>query len=348
MDDPNPNLARLYLPLLANPLPPVRRQACMIMLGTYGNRALTYVRRLMDDVDPQVRQNARLALLAVVEVTDMGISFQPFRGMYTQCLGRLRVYVDNHEIQAQDWAQADHGRAGWQKVQSVFAYLVHCGRRGATREAIGAAVWGGPFSANSLSRTLTTLRQTLTKASGPDLVERVLMINDEYCMLDPGFYHTDMQLFERTFETAARVEQESGLEAAAPIYIQAMQLYGGPYMADVLRGSGWAQQRRDHLMNSFMLAAERLAEHSYEQRQYKKCIDICTAALDTDDTADEIVVWLMRAYAQDRQYASLEQAYRRYARALGLDLENLADRQDLVVQAYYDLSRARIMNNSSS
>jgi DNA-binding SARP family transcriptional activator len=348
MDDPYPNLARLYLPLLAHPQPPVRRQACMIMLGTYGNRALTYLRRLIDDVDPQVRQNARLALLAVAEVTDLGITFQPFRGMYTQCLGRLRVYVDNYEIQAQDWAQADHGRAGWQKVQGVFAYLVHCGRRGATREAIGTAVWGGPYSANSLSRTLTTLRQTLSKACGPELIERSLLISDDYCMLDPTYYHTDMQLFEHTFEAAARLEQESGPEEAAPIYSQAMHLYGGPYMADVPRGSGWSQHRRDHLMNSFMIAAERLAEHTFAQRQYKQCINICMAALDADESADEIVTCLIRAYAQEERYADLEQAYRRYARALRLDLEDLADRQDPVVQAYQSLRRTRIMNNSSS
>jgi hypothetical protein len=52
------NLARPYLPLLANPQPLVRRQACLIMLGSYGDRALTYLRRLIDDVDPQVRQDA--------------------------------------------------------------------------------------------------------------------------------------------------------------------------------------------------------------------------------------------------------------------------------------------------
>jgi DNA-binding SARP family transcriptional activator len=348
MDDPFPNLARLYLPLLANPQPPVRRQACMIMLGTYGNRALTYVRRLIDDVDPQVRQNARLALLAVAEVTELGISFQPYRGMYAQCLGRLRVYMDTHEIQAHDWAQLDHGRAGWQKVQGVFAYLVHSGQRGATREAIGTAVWGGPFSVNSLSRTLTTLRQTLTKTCGPALVERALMISDDYCVLDPTYYHTDMQLFEHIFDAAARLEQEAGLEAAAPIYSQAMHLYGGPYMADVQRGSGWWQERRDHLMNSFMIAVERIAEHTYSLRQYKQCINICTAALDTDEAADEIVIWLMRAYAQEGRQADLEQVYRRYARASHLDLEGLADRQDPVVQAYQSLGRTYVINNSSS
>jgi DNA-binding SARP family transcriptional activator len=347
MEDPCPNLARLYLPLLANAQPPVRRQACMILLGTYGNRALTYVRRLIDDGDPQVRQNARLALLAVTEITDLGITFQPFRGMYMQCLGRLRVYIDDREIRSQDWVQADHGRAGWQKVQGVFAYLIHSGRRGATRTAIGTAVWGGPFSANSLSRTFTTLRQTLVKTCGPAFVERALMISDDYCILDPAYYHTDMQLFEHTFDAAVRLENESSLELAAPIYSQAMHLYGGPYMADVPRGSGWSQHRRDHLMSSFMIAAERMAEYTYSQRQYKQCIAICTAVLDTDDDADEIIVWLMRAYAQEGRQAELEQLYRGYARALRIDLDDLADRQDPVVQVYQSLSKTRMMNNSS-
>jgi len=347
MEDPCPNLARLYLPLLANAQPLVRRQACMIMLGTYGNRALTYVRRLIDDVDPQVRQNARLALLAIAEVTELGVTFQPFRGMYAQCLGRMRVYIDQREIQAQGWVQADHGRAGWQKVQGMFAFLIHSGRRGATREAIGNAVWGGPFSANSLSRTFTTLRQTLVKNCGPTFVEQALMMSDDYCILDPAYYHTDMQLFEHTFDAAVRLEHESGLELAAPIYSQAMHLYGGPYMADVPRGSGWSQQRRDHLMNSFMIAAERMAEHTYSQRQYKQCIAICTAALDTDEAADEIIVWLIRAYAEEGRQAEIEQLYRRYARSLRIDLYDPVDHQDPVVQVYQSLGRIRTMKNSS-
>ena len=144
-----------------------------------------------------------------------------------------------------------------------------------------------------------------------------------------------------------RLEHESGLEIAAPIYSQAMHLYGGPYMADVPRGSGWCQQRRDHLMNSFMIAAERMAEHTYSLHQYKQCIAICASALDTDAAADEIIVWLMRAYAQEGRQAELEHVYRRYARALRIDLDNLVDHQDPVVQVYQSLGKTRMVNNSS-
>ena len=96
-----------------------------------------------------------------------------------------------------------------------------------------------------------------------------------------------------------------------------------------------------------MIAAERIAEYTYNQRQYKQCIAICTAALDADDAADEIIVWLMRAYAQEGRQAELEQIYRRYARALRIDLEDLADHHDPVVQAYQSLGKSRMVNNSS-
>src|SRR5262245_61766300 len=103
MSQQQTNLARLYLPLLVYNQPAVRRQACLVMLGTYGDRALSSLRRLLDDADPQVRQDARLALLAVAEITDTTLKAQPFRGMYIECLGRMRVYIGNYEMRDSDW-----------------------------------------------------------------------------------------------------------------------------------------------------------------------------------------------------------------------------------------------------
>jgi DNA-binding SARP family transcriptional activator len=333
------NLVRLYLPLLANPEPAVRQQACLILLGTYGDRALTYLRRLVDDDDAQVRQDVRLALLSVEEVTGQGVKLHAFQGMYVECLGRLRIYVGNHEIQPQDWGQAERGRAGWQKVQATLAYLVHCGRRGASREALGTAAWGGAFSANSLARTLSVLRQALDRyADGSPTLKRALVAEGDYCLLDAECYHTDVQLFERAYVVATEVEHTHGLAQAATLYLQAVQLYAGPYMADVLGGNTWCRQRRDHLMSSFVIAAERLAEHAYAQQQYQRCIEICALALDADSAADDVVVWLMRAYAASGLRAELEHAYRNYLRSVGLDSHGAEERQDLVARAYGDLS----------
>jgi DNA-binding SARP family transcriptional activator len=336
------NLARLYLPLLAHHQSDVRQQACLILLGTFGDRALTYLRRLLDDDDLQVRHDARLALLAFVEVTGGDVKIQPFRGMHVQCLGRMRVYIGNHELQPEDWAQPEGGRAGWQKVQAALAYLVHCGRRGASRDALGAAVWGGPVSAHSMARTLTALRQALGKdADGKDFAQQGLAIEADYCILDPDCYHTDVQMFEQVFNMATQVEQERGLGQAAPLYEQAVQLYNGPYMDDVVRGSGWAKPRREYLSSSFVIAAERLAEHAYLQGRHRECIKVCTLALEADPRADDVVVWLLRAYAELGQHADLEQAYHGYLRAADLRPHTAAAQQDPVTQAYQGLRRER-------
>ena len=342
MDLQQTNLIQLYLPLLVHSQPAVRRQACVILLGMYGDRALTSIRRLVDDSDPQVRQNARLALLAFAECADLPIKAQLFQGLYIECLGRLRVYIGNREILADDWDSAESGRAGSQKVQAVLAYLVHCGRHGTSRKALGAAVWSSAYSPSSLARTLSVLRQTLSRsACDSSIVEQALVLAADYCLLDPHYYHTDVQLFESAYNMAARVEQEQGLEEAAPLYRQAAALYSGPYMADVLPGSGWGQRRRDHLMNSFVIAAERLAEYRFTQQQYNQCIDICILALDADPTADDLMVWLLRACAAVGLSAELEHAYRSYARAAGLDTRSTEGSHDLVVQTYLDLGRTR-------
>jgi DNA-binding SARP family transcriptional activator len=340
MSQPQMNMLHLYLPLLANHEHAVRQQACLILLGTYGDRALTYLRRMTNDADQQVRQEARLALLAITETTNQTVKVQSFRGMYIECLGRLRVYIGNHEMQPQDWAQCHGGRAGAQKVQAMLAYLVHCGRRGATRTALGAAAWDGAFSETSLARTLTALQQALTMyADGSQTIEQALVVESDCCLLDIECYHTDVQFFERTYGLATEVEREQGLVQATPLYWQAIQLYGGPYMADIASARMWCRQRRDHLMSSFIIAADRVAEQAYADQQYYKCIGVCRLALDADPTAEEPVIWLMRAAAIAGQRAELEHAYRTYLRATGLDKQNVERAQDMVAQVYKELNR---------
>src|SRR5204863_8741206 len=116
--------------------------ASLIRFSTVGEGAVTYLRRRLEDPDREVGQQARQALRKLGDIAGLEVELQPFRGMYVECLGHLRVYIGSHEIHPEDWAQLEGGRAGWRKVQGVFAYLIHCGRRGTSREELGAAVWG--------------------------------------------------------------------------------------------------------------------------------------------------------------------------------------------------------------
>lgn len=331
------NPARLYLPLLTSAQAEVRQQAWAILLATHGERALPSLRSLLDDPDIQVRTQARLGIQALADGAGARGLAPRERGMYVECLGGLRVHVDGQEISARDWMQRDGGRAGGHKVQSVFAYLVFCGRRGASRQELGEAVWAGAVSATSLSRTLTALRQTLAVRCGAAFAESALITSRERVTLAADSYSTDAQLFEQAFSVAYLTESEQELAAAAPFYHKALRLYGGPYLAGLSCQGEWIGRRRDDLMNSFVIAAERLAEHAYLHGRYQQCVAICQQGLDADEAAEDLTIWLLRAHARLNARAELGHALRRYLRATSGSLHPSEQPHNPVVRVYREL-----------
>ncbi len=332
------NPTELYLPLLTHADEPVRRQASLILLSTYGVRGLTYLRRLLDAPEPQVRAAARAALQAVAEASGLHVELQPFRGVYVRCLGELQVFVNGREVGPQDWSQDSGGRAGARKTQGLFAFLVHCGGRGAGRAEIAAAVWDSPVGASSLSRALGGVRQLLVSLGSPELAAQALSAGGDRITLSPAAYHCDADQLERTFDLACQREEREGLGAAAPLYHQVLSLYDGHYMEAVPRGADWGRERRDRIANAFLLAAERLAEHSFEQGGYRQCLDHCRRALVVDPAADDVTVWLLRAYVQLGLWVDAERAYQAYLAAAAVDPRG--EPEDAVVEAYAELARA--------
>jgi two-component SAPR family response regulator len=239
-------------------------------------------------------------------------------------------------VQLDAWVRKEHGATGWQKVQGMLAYLLHCGQRGTTRATLEAAIWGSATPA-TIGRTFKALRRLMAELLGEEAASQALTISDQFCLLSPVAYRSDVQAFEQVFDLASHTEESQGLDEAAPLYAQAMRLYGGPYMIDIAQGTPWAQARREHLRGSFLIAAERVAEHAYEQHRYQECAALCTQVFDADESADECVAWLLRAYGRLGQRSALEYTYRRYLHANGLDERSPEARQDVVVHTYEQL-----------
>lgn len=326
------NPTELYLPLLTHGDAQVRRQASMILLSTYGVRGLTYLRRLLDAPDVALQAGARAALLAVAEASSLHVELQPFRGIYVRCLGDLQVFVNGREVLPHDWAQDGGGRGGARKTQGLFAFLVHRGRRGASRAEIADAVWDAPVAPASLSRALGGVRDLLTQLGSPDLAAQALRVGRDHIALSPASYDSDADQLERTLDLACQREEQEGLDGAAPLYHQVVALYDGPYMEAVPRACDWGRERRDLLANAYMLALERLAEHSYAQGNYRQCLAHCRRALGVDPAADDLVSWLLRAYEQLGLPVDADHVYLQYLEAAGVD--PLREPEDAVVRAY--------------
>ena len=203
------------------------------------------------------------------------------------------------------------------------------------------AVWATEVGAASLSRTLAALKHTLEHVADAEIAQRLLIVADDHCTLTPDMYQLDVDLFEQVYDLAVHVEDAEGLEAAAPLYAQALDLYGGPYLADIGRAS-WAQERRDLLASHFINGCERLAENAYAEGRYRQCLELCRVALDADMAADEVTVWVLRAYAALGRSAELEQAYAAYLRAVRLDPHSDEAHDDVVVEAYEQLAEMRV------
>ncbi len=329
------NPTELYLPLLTHADPDVRRHSVTLLLATYGERGLTYLRRLLDDPSPAVRTDARNALLAVSEVSDLNVELRPFRGVYVRCLGDFRIFINSYELQPGDWGSDDGGRAGGRKVQGLLAFLVHCGHQGATRAEIATAVWENSVSPVSISRTLGALRDTFTRFGSTDLTSQLLLINRERVVLNPSAYLSDADHFERTFDLACQRENEDDLSAAQPLYHQVIALYDGPYMERVPCGTDWGQDRRERIASAYLIAAERLAEHAYEHHSDRLCLAICQRALSLDPTDEDLTIWLLRAYIRQGLWVDAERAFRRYLEVNGLNPRD--DPQNEVVHIYWHL-----------
>ncbi len=340
MQPPDYNPAVPYLPLLTHPDITVQRHACAILLGAYGNHALTLLRRCLSSPDALVRQQAQLALRHIALLTDAPIHTEPFTGVYIESLGRLRLFVDHQEVRLDAWVRREHGSVGWQKLQGVLGYLLHCGRQGTTIAALETAVWGSRRAATT-GRTLQTLRELLASLRDPAFADHALIVADNHCLLNPEAYRSDVRAFEQTFALATHTEATGGLEAAAPLYAQALHLYGGPYLIDLPNGALWAQSRRDHLRGNFLIAAERVAEAMYTGGRFAECGALCSQIFDSDESADEVVAWLLRAYHQLGQTGLLEHTYRRYLLANDLDDHGPDGQHDVVVTTYADLRGRR-------
>ena len=338
------SLIRDYLPQLAGPASQQRSEACAVVVGTYKDKTQELLYQLLANPDLTVRQQAALALRAIDEWAAGETKAPATHALYIRCLGPLHIFDGHREIRFGDWAALQGGRAGWLKVLGIFAYLVDRGRAGATRAEIGDAVWNGPVSSGSLSRTLSTLRQTLAELIAPTFVEQALIITPERCSLSVDSYLTDAQIFERLFNVAIDTEELGDLETAAPFYSIAVNRCSGLYMEGLPYAEDTFHEQRHRLLNIFVIAIERLAEHFYKQEYYRYCISLCQRALEFEPASEEVTIWLLRAWDALQMRGELEHAYRAYLRAIDVDPMNIIGNEDEVIRLHQNLNYFKTIN----
>lgn len=150
-----------------------------------------------------------------------------------RCFGNLRVYrQDNTPVQ---WNVANGATT---KTKTLFAYLLHCGAKGASAEEIADLLWP---QADSLSKSLNRLYHTihcLRMALSPDLKcsrtsSYIIGEDHHYHLALPEGTWVDVPTFEQFCRRADKLLKADQMEEALACLVSAERLYTGSLLSDI-------------------------------------------------------------------------------------------------------------------
>jgi two-component SAPR family response regulator len=150
-----------------------------------------------------------------------------------RCFGNLRIYrQDGTPVR---WNVANGATI---KTKTLFAYLLHCGTKGANAAEIADLMWPqAEDMSNSLNRLYHTIH-CLRMALSPDLKfsrtsPYVLGQDHRYHLSLPEGTWVDVPTFEQFCRHAEKLLKADQLEEALACYVSAERIYTGSLLSDI-------------------------------------------------------------------------------------------------------------------
>jgi DNA-binding SARP family transcriptional activator len=229
------------------------------------------------------------------------------------CFGQLRVSIAGQNI---NWRIA--GGAP-KKNQTLFAYLLQCGAKGANAEQISELLW--PDEASDaikrarLHHTVAMLRKTLVSQ------QSVIRAGDTYRLNAPAGSWIDINTFEQQCRRGLALFKNDELESALRVYLAADQLYAGDLFEDLPReyveseNENWCMPRRMWLREMALKLQNNLTSVLMRMGRTREALNHCLKALAIDpasEVANEVAMQIFAVQGRDdavhRQYKQYQQA----------------------------------------
>jgi DNA-binding transcriptional activator of the SARP family len=237
-----------------------------------------------------------------------------------RCFGRLRIYrADSSQIK---W---DIPGSAPKKSKTLFAYLLHCGERGARADQLAELLWpdepGEDTKRARLHHAIAMLRKTL---GGKGFVLR----NGEYYSLapPPGSW-IDISSFEQLCNRAKSLAKSGQDEEAMTVLNTAAQLYSGDLLEDIpseyteTEMEDWLIPRRVWLRDMAVKVQRDKAEILRRKGRLREALDCCQKALAMDPISEIAHAEAMRIFhAQGRPETVLRQHRQYLANLEGMGL----------------------------
>jgi two-component SAPR family response regulator len=150
-----------------------------------------------------------------------------------RCFGNLRIYRQDSTL-----VQWNVANGATTKTKTLFAYLLHCGVKGASADEIADLLWP---QADSLSKSMNRLYHTihcLRMALSPDLKcsrtsPYIIGHEHHYRLSLPEGTWVDVPTFEQFCRRAEKLLKADQLEEALACYVSAERLYTGSLLSDI-------------------------------------------------------------------------------------------------------------------
>lgn len=242
-----------------------------------------------------------------------------------RCLGNLRIYrEDGTPVR---WNVVNGATI---KTKTLFAYLLHCGSKGASAEEIADLLWPDAEStAQSLNRLYHTIH-CLRMALSPDLSSSrdspfVISNDHRYYLALPEGTWVDIPIFEQFSRRGEKLLRENRLEESLTCHLAAEKLYTGPLFADIPveyaenMERDWCWSRRYWLEEIYVKMLSTMATIFRQQGNIERALSYAERVLVIDPCFELAHQELMRAFhaigrrdALERQYKLCCGALKRY------------------------------------
>ncbi len=254
---------------------------------------------------------------------------------HIHCLGQLRVYIGNREVDF----RIDGGAP--KKTRTLFAYLLQSGDKGAHADQISELLWpeGGSedIKRARLHHTVAMLRKTLGFAGA------VRRSGEYYHLAPPTGSWIDIDTFEQLCRRGLALFKRSELDAAMRVYGAADQLYNGDLFEDLpmeyVRNDtdDWCMPRRIWLREMAVKLQYDFAKVCMKLGRMREALDHCQKALTIDPASEGANAEAMKIFVAQGRKDAMHRQYRQYRAAL----EAIGAYEGAEIKALYrELSRA--------
>ena len=240
-----------------------------------------------------------------------------------RCFGQLRIYL------------ADGSQIKWnipgsspRKSKALFAYLMHCGERGAPAEKLAELLW--PEEADEqkirgrLHHTIAMLRRAL---GGNDYVVRT---GDYYHLQPPVHTWIDTADFEQLCRRSRSLAAANQTDEVIAALDAAERLYSGDLLEDIsvefaeTDVEDWLSSRRAWFREMIVKVHRDKAVVLRKTDRFREALESCHKALALNPASEIAHAEAMRIYHAQGRIEAMTRQYRQYLsslQALGLALE---------------------------